>query len=76
MGQKSSPYKLKIGKSTELRTFPKYDKVLPQKLYDHQSTDSSSTTSDSKIEFNNIDEKPIALDEKSIALASFPGSGK
>lgn len=74
MGQKSSPYKLKTGKQTELETFPKISSSNNQNLqpqhHDQHSTlklDSSSTISDNKNEFNDS--------EKAIALASFPGSG-
>jgi hypothetical protein len=73
MGQKSSPYKLKTGKQTELETFPKFSSSSNKNLqlhHDQHSTlklDSSSTISDNKNEFNDS--------EKAIALASFPGSG-
>lgn len=73
MGQKSSPYKLKAEKQTELETFPKFSssqsKNLPQHRDQHSTLklDSSSTISDNKNEFNDS--------KKGIALASFPGSG-
>lgn len=82
MNTKSSPYKLKTGKTLPVEhvTFPKYSssgsstgsfshmKNLQHDQQQNFKLESSSTISDIKNEFNES--------SKAIALSSFPGSGK